>query len=311
MKFQMNFTTSRDDVQRYASAEDLRGFYRKYGLDGLEVMPLPCGKNGRWTAPDTCSLLERDMVVGVHTHSIGDWMEMDRDSVLEHYRKDLQYAERMEAEYVVFHITQVSAEESWTYQMRHTDEEVIDASCSLINELLDGQNSSFWFLMENLWWPGLTFRSPACTRRLLDGVHYEKKGLLLDTGHYMHTDLDLSTQGDAAASLHAMLDAHGELATWIKGLHVHQSLTGTYVQNWMECHQPLPEDPEERFCKMYEHIFAIDRHEPFTVPGLSGLVERIDPLYVTYEYITRNREEHGRYLEKGCRSLAMFGKKLQ
>lgn len=280
MKFQMNFTTSQDDVQRYSSAEDLRGFYRKYGLDGLEVMPLPCGKNGRWTAPDTCSLLERDMVVGVHTHSIGDWMEMDRDSVLEHYRKDLQYAGRMEAEYVVFHITQVSAEESWTYQMRHTDEEVIDASCSLINELLDG-------------------------------VHYEKKGLLLDTGHYMHTDLDLSTQGDAAASLHAMLDAHGELATWIEGLHVHQSLTGTYVQNWMECHQPLPKDPEERFCKMYEHIFAIDRHEPFTVPGLSGLVERIDPLYVTYEYITRNREEHGRYLEKGCRSLAMFGKKLQ
>ena len=46
MKFQMNFTTSQDDVQRYSSAEDLRGFYRKYGLDGLEVMPLPCGKTG-------------------------------------------------------------------------------------------------------------------------------------------------------------------------------------------------------------------------------------------------------------------------
>ena len=298
MKFQMNFTTSQDDVQRYASAEDLRGFYRKYGLNGLEVMPLPCERNGRWAPPDTCPLLQPDMVVGVHTCSIADWMGMERGSVAAHYRRDLQYAERMGAEYVVFHVTQISAEESWTYRMTHTDEEVIDASCSLINELLDGQGYSFWFLMENLWWPGLTFRSPACTGRLLDGVHYEKKGLMLDTGHYMHTDPAPASE-EAVAALHAMLDRHGELVSRIKGLHIHQSLTGAYVRDWLSAPGPLPEDPEERFCKMYEHIFAIDRHEPFTAPGLSGLVERIAPLYATYEYITRDREEHGRYLEKG------------
>ena len=42
MKFQMNFTTSYDDVIRFASAEDLKIFYRTYGCNGLEVMPLPC-----------------------------------------------------------------------------------------------------------------------------------------------------------------------------------------------------------------------------------------------------------------------------
>ena len=41
MKFQMNLTTSYDDVIRFASAQDLQNFYRKHGLDGLEVMPLP------------------------------------------------------------------------------------------------------------------------------------------------------------------------------------------------------------------------------------------------------------------------------
>lgn len=300
MKFQMNFTTSFDDVQRYDSSEELCGFYRKYGLDGLEVMPLPCENNGAWTVLEACPLLNPDMIVGVHTCSIGDWMELDRKSVLEHYRKDLEYAEQMGAEYVVFHITQISIEESWTYQMSHTDEEVIDASCVLINELLNEQNYSFWFLMENLWWPGLTFQSPARTRRLLDGVHYEKKGLMLDLGHYMHTELGLASQEEAVASLHAMLDAHKECISWIKGLHVHQSLTGTYVEEWLRSCKPLPEDPEERFCRMYEHIFAIDRHEPFTASGLGGIVERIRPLYVTYEYITRDRDEHMRYLEKGC-----------
>lgn len=41
MKYQMNFTTSFDDVTRFTSAEDLRRFYKEYGCDGLEVMPWP------------------------------------------------------------------------------------------------------------------------------------------------------------------------------------------------------------------------------------------------------------------------------
>ena len=40
MKYQMNFTTSFDDVTRFTSAEDLRRFYKEHGCDGLEVMPL-------------------------------------------------------------------------------------------------------------------------------------------------------------------------------------------------------------------------------------------------------------------------------
>ena len=40
MKFQMNFTTSYDDVIRFTSAEDLHRFYTEHGCDGLELMPL-------------------------------------------------------------------------------------------------------------------------------------------------------------------------------------------------------------------------------------------------------------------------------
>ena len=41
MKFQMNFTTSYDDVLRFASAQELHDFYKSHGCDGLELMPLP------------------------------------------------------------------------------------------------------------------------------------------------------------------------------------------------------------------------------------------------------------------------------
>ena len=176
---------------------------------------------------------------------------------------------------------------------------MVDAAAAFINELLDGQEYSFWFLMENLWWPGLTFLEPEDTRALISQVHYGKKGFMLDTGHYLHTDLDLQTQEEAVEALHRMLDRQKDMIPYIKGLHLQQSLTGNYVKEWLQTPHELPEDPTERFCKVYEHIFRIDKHEPFTAAGVKGLVERIAPLYVTYEYITRSREELAEYLERG------------
>ena len=301
-KFQMNFTTSYDDVIRFSSAEDLQEFYRAHGCDGLEVMPLPYSPVDHpevMLPPGDCPLIRPDMVTGVHCWCLGDWMDKDLGELIGHYRRDLAYAQQMQVEYVVFHVVQVTDEEGFTYQMKHTNREVIEAAALFINELLDGQGYDFWFLMENLWWPGLTFQDASETRLLLDLVHYGKKGLMLDTGHFLHTDLNLMTQEEGLASLHQMLDAHEDLIPYIRGIHLNQSLTGSYVKDWLKHPKKLPDSPEERFCKIYEHIFQIDRHEPFTVAGTKALVERIAPQYVTYEYITRNREELSKYLKAG------------
>ena len=51
----------------------------------------------------------------------------------------------------------------------------LDAAAAFINELLDGQDYPFWFLMENLWWPGLNMLDARITERLLAQVHYTKK----------------------------------------------------------------------------------------------------------------------------------------
>lgn len=294
MKTAINFTNTEDDTFRFSSAADLRSFYEAFGCSGLELLHFPMYAD---------TLLEPEMILGIHTRCVEDWMHLERELLLKHYREDLDYARRMGAEYVVFHVTQVSYLESFTYQMEHTDEEVIDAACVFINELLDGQSYDFYFLMENLWWPGLNFLNPSATARLLAGVHYKKKGLMLDTGHYMHTDLSLETQKDALKSLHAMLDGHKDILPYIKGVHLHQSLTGSYVKDWLK--KPLPEDlsAPALSAQIYEHIFAIDQHLPFTEPGVRELVARIDPLYLTYEYISRSREEHARFLKEGSRAL--------
>lgn len=298
----MNFTTSYDDVIRFQSAKDLRMFCESHGCDGLEVMPLPYAdaeEPTRYRPAGKCPLLEPDMVKGVHLCCSGDWMGRDRQRLLEGYRRDLDYARTMHAEYVVFHVVQVDDEEGFTYQRKHTDREVIDAAAAFINTLLDGRKDSFWFLMENLWWPGLTLRNPSDTRALLEQVHYEKKGLMLDTGHYLHTNLNLQTQDEAVDYLHEMLDRHADMISYIKGIHLQQSLTGDYVKEWLSHSHVLPEVPADRFRAVYEHIFQIDQHKPFTAAGVDALVERIDPLFVTYEYITRSREELAEYLERG------------
>ena len=294
MKITMNFSLSDDDTSRYTDCSDLRSFYQQYGLSGLEVMPL---------MPDETHLLESDMITGVHACCITDWMDLDQEMLLEHYRKDLDYANAVHAEYVVFHITQVSYAESLTYVLKHSNEEVVDAAAAFINRLLDGTDYDFYFLMENLWWPGLTFEDPAVTRRLLDQVHYPKKGLMLDTGHFMSTNTDLRTSDDAVVYLNQMLDAHEDLIPMIKGIHLNQSLSGAYVKDYQKHMLTPAADPGELATQAFLHIFHIDLHQPFIANGIRELVQRMDPLYVTLEYISRDREEHARLLNEGIKAL--------
>ena len=110
--------------------------------------------------------------------------------------------------------------------------------------------------MENLWWPGLNFRRPEMTYLLLESIHYQKKGLMLDTGHFL--------------------------------------LTHPHI---------LSDDPMEQMNQLFTHIFAIDKHQPFTAPGVRELVERIQPEYVTPEYITESREQLAEYLSQGMAAL--------
>lgn len=291
MKKLINFTLTHDDIERFSSSEELRTFLDFYAVDGLELMPLTDRFEGYGR-----DIVTDDLIIGVHLKCIADWMSLDRTFLLEHYRKDLNFAESAGAQYVVFHITQTDDEENLTYRLKHSDKEVIDTILPLINELLDGQDYHFEFLMENLWWPGLTFLRPELTEKLLDGVHYTKKGFLLDTGHFLHTNLDLTSQEEGIRYIIQMLKAHEKLLPFFKGVHLHQSLSGEYVKSIIKNPPMLSENPAERFRQTFEHVFRVDRHEPFTTPEVRELVKLVNPDFLTFEYITETREQLEQYL---------------
>lgn len=317
MKTMINITDSSSDVERYRDGQDAFAFAKKFGCDGLELLHCPGGKE---------DFFPPESVVGVHLRFFSAWLDLwrgdraaleaeydtldnaravfgglERSCILEVLREDLERAKRLKAEYVVFHVSDVRDSELFTYTFSHTDEEVIDAAAELVNELLDDRDDTFSFLMENLWWPGLTMTRPDMTARLLKQIHYPNKGIMLDTGHLMHTNLELRTEEEAIDYILEKVREHGELASYIRGIHLNQSLTGEYVKKLLEKKGEIPGTYPERLKACYEHVFKIDRHLPFTSARVREVIETVQPEYLTYEFITGSREEHERKMQAAVR----------
>ena len=322
----MNFSVYEGMLNRYKDSDDIKNACAKVGLNGLEVILAGESDQGK---------ILPDMVNGVHLYFHIFWMDwwlgnydrldeefesrqqwieyyggMNREVYLNSLRADLDYAEKMGAKYVVFHVAEVTLRESYIYEYRYTDEEVINASLEVINTLLDEREYSFDFLVENLWWSGLTMKDAALTRKLIDGIHSDKKGILLDTGHYMNTNCELTTAEEGVAYIHEMLDHHEEagLLEYFKGIHLHMSLSGEYVKKqrreWAENPMNFEEIPfYELFRLAYEHACFIDLHQPFIGEGVKELIERIDPQYVTFEFQPDTRAEYEAFAEKQSRVL--------
>lgn len=212
------------------------------------------------------------------------------ERLLEIYREDLARAKSLEAAYVVFHVSDVSIEEGYTYRWRHSCEEVIDTSVEIVNALLAEETGGSAFLVENQWWPGFTMTAPALTEWLLDDIRYPNKGVMLDTGHLLNTNPSLETEAEGISYIHEMLDRHGGLCRYIRGLHFHQSLSGSYVrQHTGTLPEDLPKSYVDQFGVSYRHILQIDRHRPWTVPEAASIVERLAPEYLPHELAAGNR----------------------
>ena len=318
MKRTFNLTTYSDDLDRYRDRDDLLSALA--GFDGVELMH--CG-------PDHRRIVPREKIVGVHLCFFPYWYDfytgdmaacvrelgsMDAvrtlyggdtpDALISAYRRDIDQAKAEGAEYVVFHVSDCADEELFTLRYRHTSREVAEASVDLLNRLFPQPDGDLVLLMENLWHPGLTLTEPDVTRRLLNDVRYKNKGIMLDTGHLMHTDLFLRTQEEALAYICRRMEEQGEeVRRAIRGIHLHQSLTGEFMANVAANPPRLSTDPEKRMEQVYTHAFACDQHRPFTCPGVREFIRWIDPEYLTFEFISRSLAEHEAMLKEQLAAL--------
>ena len=321
MKVTFNLTTSPEDLDRFQTSEDLEKLLR--GFDGVELM---------YYGEDERKIVPPERILGFHMSNHNYWLDfwredrealqgeyddletakaafggtLDKKRLVEEFRRDWALAKRFGAKYAVWHVSDASIRESFTRQYRHTDEEVVDAACEVVNEALAGEtDTDLALLLENLWLPGLRFTRPEMTRRLMEGIDYPNKGIMLDTGHLLHNDLDLKTQEEGVAYIHRLLDAHGLLAKCVRGVHLNQSLTGDYCRKMMEEPPELGKTYRERSWQMFSHAYNVDKHQPFTGQGIRELMDRIAPEFLTFEFITDDNAQHESFLRAQQEALGL------
>ena len=308
---------------------DLEEACRSCGCDGLEVV---------WGGEELPCTVPQALHVGYHLTFYPDWLDFwrgdraaltekfgseevwrsfyggpeGRETLLRLYREDLDRAVTWGARYVVFHVSDVSVEEGFTYHWRHTHEEVIDAAAEVINLLLGDAEWPFAFLVENQWWPGFTLTEPENTSCLLEGIRYPRKGILLDTGHLMNAERSIATQRDGVRFILEMLDRHGPLCRYIQGMHLHQSISGAYVRRHCGA-LPIdfPKDLPGQYRACYAHIQNIDRHEPWTDPAVREIVDRVQPAYLTHELAAPDRQAKLRAIRQQLDTIERGGERLE
>lgn len=318
MIYNMNHTSCDDEFMRFGSETGLKEYLNKYNLDGIEYMSFG-EKNPRYS---------KSIIKGVHLNIPNSWLDIwngntkgmldeygsidvvkqcvggdTKEFLIEDLVRQLNFAKECEALYVVFHVTNIKMKESVTWDYAYTDEEVVLAASEWINEAVSRVDIEYDFLLENLWWPGFKMTSPKITGLMLDKINYPKKGIMLDTGHLLHTNLILEDENQGMEYINKCLDEHGKLCNFIKGIHLNQSITG---EDMYKLHNLKPDWSASYYeisNTIWNYIFMIDRHKPYLNEGVRKLIDRISPEYVTLEFISRNLKEHEEMIKEQLKWL--------
>ena len=317
MKLTMNITTCSEDTARYQDRNDLQNFFRSHGLEVLEV------------GTDETGVIHPNDVLGVHLRYWSGWMDFwnaneqrlmeeyqtrenweqvyggnKPQALVDAYRQNIRFANTMKPEYLVFHVSECTlAESMYRKDYFYSDEEVCDAVIELLNRVVDEIEGEPWLLLENLWYPGLTMERPEIVQRLLGGVQYEKTGVMLDTGHLMHTNMELKTPDEAVDYIHSILDQYEDLS-FIRGIHLHQSLTGEFAKSIRKNWKKTGGTYIEQQWDVLGNVFQLDTHRPFCSYRIHEIFSRLPGLeFVCLEQITATREENAAYLEEQMKYL--------
>lgn len=295
----------------------LRNLLTENCLQGIELMIY-----GPWDRAKPPA----DLVKGVHLRFWSDWLsfwQWDEEALLREFgnwetvkgyyeadsleawldiwRDNMRQTAASGAEYAVFHVSQVHSSEVYRRVFQYSDEEVIDCTIELVNEICGELPAGCTLLFENMFWPGLTFRRPELAERLLSGIKHPNCGFMLDTGHLMNTELSLRTQEEAVDLVLKTIDDMGELASFIKGVHFHQSLSGKFVQEQLANADSRSLDWLETF----QYIKQVDRHQPFSEACGKRIIDRLEPAYLVHEFIPESFDDWERKIKLQRSSIGL------
>ena len=145
----INFPICSYCIAPYGSWEALGERIRALGCDGIEGIVDPV---------DVDASFPPELLSGYHLVFYPDWLDFYRgdegallrkfgsremiervysgtkpEDLMDQFKKDLAFGLSLGTPYTVFHVSDVSLEEGYTYRWLHTNREVLDAAAEFIN----------------------------------------------------------------------------------------------------------------------------------------------------------------------------------
>lgn len=307
----INISTDKWDLKKFEGDHNqIKKFLNKNELDGLEVIQ----SIERWNP----EIIPKELIKGQHMNFWPIWLDFwnenyeevlrqfgsresyesyyggkSKEAIVKKYRQELITAKEMKAEYVVFHVSHVELEHAYNWQFTYSDDEVIEAFIEALNLSLEGLELDFDILLENLWWPGFTMLDKKQGAKLIEGINYHKIGFVLDVGHLMITNSDLSSEKESVEYILKVVENFESSKIKIKGIHLNSSLSGEYINKIKQgkIHYDIKTPFNESLISSFQHISNIDRHEPFCDSSINKLIDLVDPDYLVLELMGESLEE--------------------
>lgn len=295
-----NYKTDLDLIQN--SSNELQKFLDRHDLDGVEMM---------FCASWDKKVHRKEWIHGVHLKFWPSWLDfwrgdraellrqlgtkeniiatyggLEREDWLNLYRTNIREAKEVGAKYIVFHVCHNRQAEVFDWQFSASDQEVIEGAIEVVNELVDEIPPDMTLLFENLWWPGLTLLDKNMLSLLLKNVRHPNVGIMLDTGHLMNTNQELLSQEEGIDYIIEVLTKLGDFRQYIRGVHLHYSLSGAYVKQ-----AKTKERSEPSLSELFSHVLKIDQHLPFTVKQAKKIIELVQPDWLVHEFVQLSLED--------------------
>jgi len=312
----VNFSNSEDRLKWFDSQwhcfEQCLG---DHGLDGMELIV---------NSYDDLHHIPKDLIKGLHLRYWPTWLEfwegdldkvrhmlsgddeiikahyggLDRNALINHYKKEYKVAKELEVKYMVFHVSHVTIEDAFKLEFDYTDEQVLKATAELVNASFD-EDSDVDLLFENLWWPGLTLLKPELVKSFMDSINYKNKGIMLDLSHLIATNPNIHSVEQATEYILQCIEKLGPLKEYIKGIHINKSIPGGYL---LEDHShkylsvQKEEDELQKYLMIMDHIKSIDMHLPYDHESLMDIIDVVQPKYKVIEILADDRNQWESYI---------------
>lgn len=199
---------------------------------------------------------------------------------IEYIKKNITLALNLKPQYLVWHVSEANVQEIFTYNFYYNDRQVLLATSEVFNEVAKIIPDNVLILFENLWWPGLRLNSMENVVYFFEKLKHNNVGIMLDTGHLMNTNINLTSELEASIFIKDIVNNLGSFESLIKGVHLNCSLSGQYQKKFIEQQFKFCEFDKHR---LWEHIIKIDKHEIFQTKAPSFLIDYIQPQYVVHE----------------------------